>query len=69
MPGKPIKFTLSQDAAAYLQWLAKNIVPEETPDLVARHLVMKQIEKMRRAHHRKEEPPFSELPPAEEERK
>jgi hypothetical protein len=65
MAGKTVKFTLSPDAAAYLQWLAKNVVPEETPDLVARHLVMKQIEEMRRTH-RKDEPPLSDLPPAKE---
>ena len=68
MAGKTVKFTVSQDAAAYLQWLAKNVVPEETPDLVARHLVMKQIEQMRR-DHRKEEPSLGDLPPAEEEKK
>lgn len=68
MAGRTIKFTISQEAAAYLQWLAKNVIPEETPDLVARHLVMRQIEKMRR-EHRKDEPGLPDLPPVPDEKK
>jgi len=68
MAGRTIKFTVSQETAAYLQWLAKNIVPEDTVDAVARHLVMQQIDGMRRAN-RKEEPAFSEMPPAADEKK
>lgn len=58
--GKQIKFTVSKEAAAYLRWYAKNILMEETEDDAARHMMMKQLEKMRRAH-RKEDPQAADL--------
>jgi hypothetical protein len=60
MPGKQIKFTLSQEAVTYLRWYAKNILLESTEDEAARHLVMKQIELLRR-EFRKEDPSPQDL--------
>ena len=51
-----IKFTVDGRAAAYLRWLSRNIVLEKSVDLVARHLVMQQIERLRRKYHRGEPP-------------
>jgi hypothetical protein len=57
---KQIKFTLSQDAIAYLRWYAKNVLLEDTHHDAARHLLMKQLEEMRRTH-RKDDPTSAEL--------
>lgn len=61
MAGKPLKFTLSKEAVAYLQWYAKTVLLEETADQAARHLVLKQVEEIRRAH-RKDDPNPADLP-------
>lgn len=63
--GKQIKFTISKDAAAYLRWYARNILMEETEDDAARFLMMKQLEKVRRAH-RKDDPAAADLLPSPE---
>ena len=44
--GKQIKFTVSWEAVAYLRWFAKTILFEGTEDDAARHLMMKQLEKV-----------------------
>lgn len=63
-----IRFSVPGETVAYLRWYAKNILTEESEHQAARHLMMKQIETMRR-QHRKDEPPLTELPPVEEEKK
>jgi hypothetical protein len=62
MAGIQIKFTVTAEAAAYLRWYARNILFEETEHVAARHLMMKQLEKTRRAH-RKDEPSPEDLAP------
>ncbi len=56
-----IKFTLSKEAAAYLRWFARTILLEDTEHDAARHLMMMQLEKMRRAH-RGDDPSLNDLP-------
>ena len=58
-----IKFTVTEEAAAYLRWLARNVLFEKTENDAARHLMMVQIEKTRR-EHRKDEPSPEDLTPA-----
>jgi len=60
--GKQIKFTVSKEAAAYLRWYANNVLMEETEDDAARHLMMKQLEKIRRTY-RKDDPMPADLMP------
>jgi hypothetical protein len=60
-----IKFTVTAEAAAYLRWLARNILFEKTENDAARHLMMKQLEQARRVY-RKEEPSPEDLTPVEE---
>ncbi len=58
-----IRFSVSNEAAAYLRWLAKNILLEDSEHQAARHLMLKQLEEMRRAH-RKDDPTLADLPVA-----
>lgn len=58
-----IKFTVSDEAVAYLRWFARNILFEKTEGDAARHLMMKQLEEIRRAH-RKDEPSPEDLAPS-----
>lgn len=62
MAGIQIKFTVTKEAATYLRWYAKSVLFEETEHDAARHLMMKQLEKMRRAH-RKDDPASDDLTP------
>ena len=55
--GTQLKFTVSNEARAYLRWYARNILFEETEDLAARHLMMRGLEIMRR-EYRGSEPGF-----------
>jgi hypothetical protein len=64
MAGKPVKFTLSKEAVAYLRWYAKTVLLEETAEDAARHLLLKQIEAIRR-EHRKDDPDPGTLPTEE----
>ncbi len=43
-----IKFTVSDEAVAYLRWLAKHVLSEKNEHDAARHLMMRQFEKTRR---------------------
>ena len=43
-----ITYSVSDRTAAYLRWLSRNIIMEKTESLVARHLMMGVIERMRR---------------------
>jgi len=60
-----IKFTVTGEAAAYLRWFAHNILFEKSEDLAARHLLMKQLERMRR-QYRKDDPAPEDLTPVPE---
>jgi len=62
MPGIQIKFTVSEQSAAYLRWVAKNILFETTEHEAARHLMMTRLEELRRAY-RKDEPSPEDLAP------
>lgn len=57
-----IRFTVTGKAAAYLRWLAKNVLFEGSENDAARHLMMVQLEKTRR-EHRKDEPAPEDLAP------
>lgn len=60
--GVQVKFTISEQAAAYLRWFAKNILFESTEHDAARHLMMAKLEEIRRLY-RKEEPSLEDLVP------
>lgn len=45
-----ISFTVSEHSHAYLKWLSKNVILENTENQVARHLTMDAIERMRRKY-------------------
>lgn len=62
MAGTQIKFTVTKEAAAYLRWFAKNVLIEEDEHDAARHLMMKELEKTRRAH-RGDDPALADIPP------
>lgn len=57
-----IKFTVTDQAAAYLRWFAKNILFESTENDAARHLMMSKLEDTRRLH-RKDDPGPEDLSP------
>ena len=52
-----IKFTVTDEAAAYLKWLARNILFEKSEDGAARHLMMHRLEETRRQYRREEPGP------------
>ena len=52
-----ISFSVTDEAAAYLRWLARNILFEKTENLAARHLMMYRLEEMRRQFRRDEPGP------------
>ncbi len=57
-----IKFTVTKEAAAYLRWVAKNILFESSEHTAARHLMMTKLEETRRTN-RKNEPGPEDLAP------
>ena len=61
---RQISFTVTDETAAYLRWL-RTVIPERTEDLVARHLLMRQVEEMRRKYGPTEPNSLSEIPSAE----
>lgn len=66
--GLQIKFTVTDHAAAYLRWLAKNILFEATEHDAARHLMMTKLEEQRRLYRRDEpsQDDLAPLPPVQE---
>ena len=54
-----IQFTITEEAAAYLRWYARNILFEKSDNAnaAARHLMMKQLEQLRRENRRNEPNP------------
>lgn len=60
MADNQTKFTLSEDARCYLEWLAQEVLFVKTGNEAAKHLVVRQIEVMRR-EHRQFDPPMSEI--------
>ena len=62
-----IKFTVTEEAEAYLLWYARNIIFEDTASLAARHMMMTRLEQVR--HQRRPQEPAPEdlkpVPPAE----
>jgi len=65
MAGTRISFTVTKEAAAYLRWFARTILLEEDENDGARHLMLVQLEAMRRAH-RDSDPSLSDLPAVSE---
>jgi hypothetical protein len=57
-----LKFSVTEEAAAYLRWVARNILFEKDENAAARHLMMKELENTRRAHRRDEPGPEDLLP-------
>jgi hypothetical protein len=57
-----IKFSVTDEAVAYLRWFARNVLFEKSENDAARYLMMKQLEKTRRMH-RKDEPSPEDLVP------
>jgi len=55
-----IRFTITDEAVAYLRWLARNVLFEKTEHDAARHLMMSRLEQTRRKH-RKDEPSPDDL--------
>ncbi len=60
-----ISYRISERTAAYLRWLSRNVIPEKTESLVARHLMMSAIEQMRREHGPPEPHSIAEMDGAE----
>jgi hypothetical protein len=58
--GEQVKFTVTAEAVAFLRWYARNILFEDSAHDAARHLMMRQLERIRRAH-RKEDPTPEDL--------
>lgn len=52
-----IKFSISDEAAAYLRWLARNILFVKSEDAAAKHLMAVQLGKTRRKYRREEPAP------------
>lgn len=52
-----IQFSITEEAAAYLRWYARQILFEKTEDLAARHLMMYRLEEIRQQHRRDEPSP------------
>ena len=52
-----IRFTVTDEAVAYLKWLARNILFEKTEHDAARHLMMTRLEQSRREYRRDEPSP------------
>lgn len=63
-----IKFTVTDEAARYLHWFARNIIFEKTAHDGARHMMMIQLEKARRKYRREDPAPenLAALSPQEE---
>ena len=55
-----VRFTVSDEAAAYLRWLGDEIVLEKTIDSVAKHILMQAISDIRR-ENKDREPNLAEL--------
>lgn len=55
-----IKFTVSEQAEAYLEWMAREILFVKTANAAAKHLMMCQLEQVRRTY-RKHEPTPGDL--------
>lgn len=55
-----IKFTITKQAEAYLNWMAREILFVKTANTAAKHLMMCQLEGVRRKH-RKDEPGAADL--------
>lgn len=60
MADAQIKFTLSDDARAYLRWLARDVLFLKTEHDAAKHLLTRQMELMRR-ENRGHEPSIADL--------
>ena len=52
-----IKFSVSDEAVAYLKWLARNIFFVKTEHEAAKQLMMHRLEESRRLHRRDEPGP------------
>ena len=52
-----ISCSVTDEAAAYLRWLARNILFERSEHLAARHLMMHRLEETRRQYRRDEPGP------------
>ncbi len=52
-----IKFSVTNEAAAYLRWYARNILFESSENQAARHLMMVRLEEVRRQYRRDEPSP------------
>ncbi|MCH7794378.1 MAG: hypothetical protein IH900_04460 [Proteobacteria bacterium] len=52
-----IKFSVTNEAAAYLRWFARNILFESSENQAARHLMMTRLEETRRQYRRDEPGP------------
>ena len=59
-----IQFTVTDEAVAYLKWLARNVLFEKSEHMEARHLMMSRLEETRR-QYRRDEPSPDELPVSE----
>lgn len=57
-----IRFTVSDEAAAYLRWVARNILFEKSEHEAARAFMMHRLEEVRR-QHRRDEPAAEDLMP------
>jgi len=55
-----ISFSVTDEAAAYLRWLARNILFERSEHTAARHLMMRSLEETRR-QFRRDEPSSDDL--------
>tara|TARA_R110002051_G_scaffold112802_1_gene185490 strand:- start:808 stop:1032 length:225 start_codon:yes stop_codon:yes gene_type:complete len=55
-----IKFSVSDQAEAYLDWMAREVLFVKTPSAAAKHLMMSQLEHVRRTH-RHTEPSSADL--------
>jgi len=58
-----IKFTVTDEAATYLRWVAKNILFEKNEHDAARHFMLQELAKSRRKY-RQEEPAVEGFPVA-----
>ncbi len=52
-----LRFSVTDEAAAYLRWLARNILFEKSEHDAARHLMMYRLEETRRQYRRDEPGP------------
>lgn len=52
-----IRFSVTHEAAAYLRWVARNILFEKSENDAARHLMMYRLEQIRHEHRRDEPGP------------